>query len=81
MFDRIPTRTELASLEQAEREELIYSAVDQRLADLMRLKLIARLNDGRTNSASAIPALRASINRLITRATEFGITVEVRRAV
>jgi hypothetical protein len=79
MTDRLPTRDELASLEPAEREAVIYSAVDQRLADLNRMKRIARRAGGRVNSAGSIIALRASIRRLVERAAEFGIVVEVRR--
>lgn len=80
MADRLPTRSELASLEHAEREAVILSAVDQRLADLERMKLAARAAGGRTNSAGAIIALRASIRRLIDRAAEFDIRVDLRRA-
>lgn len=80
MIERIPTRAELESLEPDERAELIYSALDQRLADLARLKAIARATHGRANSVGAIPPLRASIRRLIARAAEFDIRVEVLRA-
>ncbi|MFC6792948.1 hypothetical protein ACFQE0_27360 [Methylobacterium komagatae] len=80
MADRLPTRAELVSLEHDEREAVIYSALDQRLADLARLKRIARATRGRANSITAIPPLRASINRLIARAAEFDIRVEVLRA-
>ena len=80
MFDPIPTRAQLESLEHAEREAVILSAVDQRLADLERMKLAARAAGGRTNYAGAIIALRASIRRLISRAAEFDIRVDLRRA-
>ena len=80
MTDRMPTRDELASLEQDEREAVILSAIDQRLADLERMKAGARSAGGRTNRPEAIIALRASIRRLTDRAAEFGISVVVRRA-
>lgn len=80
MTDRLPTRDELASLEQDEREAVILSALDQRLADLERMKVGARAAGGRTNRPGAMIALRASIRKLLDRAAEFGITVEVRRA-
>lgn len=80
MADPIPTRAQLESLEHDEREAVIFSALDQRLADLARLKRIARATSGRANSIGAIPPLRASINRLIARAAEFDIRLEVLRA-
>lgn len=80
MADPIPTRAQLASLEHHEREAVILSAVDQRLADLARMKAGARAAGGRTNSGGAMIALRASIRKLVARAAEFGIAVEVRRA-
>ncbi|MGG7524114.1 hypothetical protein ACQ3G4_22435 [bacterium BS0013] len=79
MTDRMPTRDELASLEHDEREAVILSALDQRLADLERMKAGARATGGRTNRLGAMIALRASIRRLTERAAEFGIIVEVRR--
>lgn len=47
MPDRIPTTAELTSLEHDEREAVILSAVDQRLADLARMKASARAAGGR----------------------------------
>lgn len=80
MSERLPTRDELASLEHDEREAVILSALDQRLGDLSRMKAGARAAGGRTNRPGAMIALRASIRRLVARAAEFGISVEVRRA-
>lgn len=81
MTDPMPTRAQLASLEtDDEREAMILSALDQRLADLNRMKAGARAAGGKTNRHGAIIALRASIRTLVARAAEFGIEVEVRRA-
>ena len=80
MSDPMPTRAQLATLEHDEREAVILSAMDQRLADLSRLRRSAAIQNGRTNSHGTILALRASIRTLVQRAAEFGITVAVGRA-
>lgn len=81
MADRIPTRAQLESLEtRDEREAVILSAIDQRVADLVRLRRVARRAGDRMNSAGSIIALRTSIRRLVERGAEFGIRVELSRA-
>jgi hypothetical protein len=75
----MPTRAQLESLEHDEREAVIHSAVDQRLADLARLRRSTAIRNGRTNSNGTILALRASIRRLIARAAEFDIRVTLQR--
>jgi hypothetical protein len=57
---------------------VILRLLDQWFADLDRVTSGAREAEGRTNQPDAVVALQASIQSLVDRAAEFGISVELR---